>query len=194
MITLTARNGATIEVRPLADGDAPLLARFNAELSEASRGCFLPHAYDAETLAAIIARTEQGADRAYIALADGDIAGYFFLWEFEMDVPVLGVGIADVWQNQGLGRRFLEILIGDARCAGRMGIELTTLPDNARAFALYESLGFVHIGDTDNVAGDGRTVRERVMFLALQPDAAPPERNFGPPVQRQFTGGNSRPI
>ena len=72
-------------------------------------------------------------------------------------------------------------LIDEARAAGCAGIELTTLPENERAFALYQKVGFTCLGYTDNIAGDGRVVRERVMFLPLRSGAQPPQRRFGPP-------------
>lgn len=171
-----------ITIRPLASGDTEALQKFNAAFSDETRSRFLPHAYDGETLARIIARAESGIDRAYVALAGDVVVGYFFLWEITSSVPVLGVGVADGWQGKGLGRRFMEILIGDAKTAGCSGIELTTLPENERAFALYRAMGFDHVGDADNVAGDGRVVRERVMFLPLIPGANAPQRHFGPPV------------
>jgi hypothetical protein len=43
-------------------------------------------------------------------------------------------------------------------------------------------VGFELVGEVDNVAGDGRVVREYRMFLALQPGARPPAREFKPPV------------
>jgi RimJ/RimL family protein N-acetyltransferase len=73
-------------------------------------------------------------------------------------------------------------LIDDARAAERLGIELTTVPGNERAFQLYRRAGFIHLGDVDNVAGDGRVVREHRMFLPLQAGASPPARHFGPPL------------
>lgn len=171
-----------LAIRPLASGDVVALQQFNAALSKETRSRFLPHAYDAESLARIVARAESGVDLVYLALAGEVVVGYFFLWDIETPVPVLGVGLADGWQGRGLGRRFMEILIGDARVAGCSGIELTTLPENERAFALYRAMGFEHVGDADNVAGDGRVVRERVMFLPLVPGAKAPNRTFGPPV------------
>ena len=171
-----------IAIRHLTKGDVDVLQQFNAALSDKTRSRFLPHAYDGETLARIIARAESGIDHAYVALAGKVVVGYFFLWEIGSFVPVLGIGLADAWQGRGLGRRFMDILIADARAEGCSGIELTTLPENERAFALYRSMGFEHVGDADNVAGDGRVVRERVMFLPLTLGAEVPPRTFGPPV------------
>jgi len=171
-----------IDVRPVGHGDGPLLQRFNAGLSPATRRLFLPHAYDSATLERAIERAAAGDDRTYLALDGGTVAGYFFLWEFRAAVPVLGIGIADAYHGQGLGEAFMKILIADARATGRDGIELTTVPGNERAFALYRKMGFEHIRDANNVAGDGRVVRVHVLFLPLASGATPPERDFMPPL------------
>jgi len=179
---LKARDGREILIRPLAANDGPALQAFNGALSDTSRNLFLPHAYDDATLARVIARAAGGTDYTCVAVAGDTIVGYGFLWDMADPVPVLGIGLADAWQGQGLGKPFLEHLVAAARAAGRAGIELTTVPENERAFALYRSVGFQHTGETDNVAGDGRVVREHVMFLPLKPGATPPARDFGPPV------------
>jgi ribosomal protein S18 acetylase RimI-like enzyme len=61
-------------------------------------------------------------------------------------------------------------------------VELTTVPANLRAHRLYESRGFREIGEVDNIAGDGRVVRELRMLLPLRDGARPPERTFAPPA------------
>ena len=111
-----------------------------------------------------------------------EIVGYFFLWEFQDPIPLLGIGLSDAWQGEGLGRQLMKILIDEARQAGREGIELTTMPDNERAFRLYESHGFQYLGEVANVTGDGRRVVERKMFLPLKPGARSSDREFKPPV------------
>ena len=176
------RDGRVLTLRGLACGDGPALQAFNAALSEASRSLFLPHAYDDETINEVIRRSETGKDYVVVVEAEDRIVGYGFLWEFEEAVPVLGIGLADEVQGQGVGRPLMEHLIEAARNTNRDGIELTTVPSNARAFVLYQNCGFIHTGDTDNIAGDGRVVREHVLFLPLKPGAEAPERTFKPPV------------
>lgn len=178
---LTARNGTRLELRALTTSELPALARFDASLSAATRAVFLPHAYDSATLARQVERHAAGLDRSYVVALGAEIVGYFFLWEFDHAVPLLGLGLADAWQGQGLGLPLLQRLIAEARDAGRAGLELTTVLTNSRAFALYQRAGFVRIGEVDNIAGDGRVVREHRMFLALQPGATPPDREFRPP-------------
>lgn len=181
--SLIARNGSRLTVRRLAPPDVAALQRFNARLSPATRGVFLPHAYDDASLARYVERARSGEDRAYVVVDDdAEVAGYAFLWEFERAVPLLGIGFADAWQGQGLGEPMLRRLIEDARDAGRSGIELTTAVTNERALRLYLRLGFTLVGEVDNVAGDGRVVRERRLFLTLQPGAHPSQRTFKPPV------------
>jgi RimJ/RimL family protein N-acetyltransferase len=181
--TLVAQNGVTLEVHLLGAGDVAALQRFNAVLSEETRAVFLPHAYDEVTVRRYVERNRLGEDRAYVLKTGAEIIGYFFLWEFNHPVPIVGIGLADTWQGQGLGFPMLQRLMADARAAGRDAIELTTVPGNARAFRLYRRAGFEPVGDVDNVAGDGRVVREHRMFLALRPGVRPAERNFGPPAE-----------
>lgn len=181
-LTLTARNGIRLEVRPLTTAEIPALLRFHAGLSAATRDVFLPHAYDEATVARYVERNRTGADRIYVLCRGAEVVGYFFLWEFDQPVPLLGIGLADPWQGQGLGEPLLRLLIAEARSAGRDGVELTTVTTNERAFRLYRRVGFVLVGEVDNVAGDGRVVREHRMFLPLKPGVRPPEREFRPPV------------
>lgn len=181
-VSFIARTGDRLAVCRLGGTDPAALQRFFARLSPATRTVFLPHATDHAALARAAERDRLGLDRSYVLASGAEVVGYFFLWEFDQPVPLLGLGLVDAWQGQGLGGPMLGRLIDDARAAGRLGVELTTVPGNVRAFQLYRRAGFIHLGDVDNLAGDGRIVREHRMFLPLQPGAQPPERHFGPPV------------
>lgn len=176
------RSGDVLAVRRLGAGDVGALQRFFAGLSAATRSVFLPHATDAATLARCVEREQCRLDRAYVVATGTEIVGYFFLWEFDQPVPLLGLGLADAWQGRGLGEQMLARLIADARAAGRMAVELTTVPGNDRALALYLRAGFRSLADVENVAGDGRIVREHRLFLPLQSGAMPPTRHYGPPA------------
>lgn len=181
--SITSRSGHTLTVRRLCERDAIALRKFHENLSERSRSRFTPHAYDSETIATYVDRNADGDDLIFVIEAGGlEIVGYFFLWEFNTPVPTLGIGLADDWQEQGLGKQMMDILISEARRAGRMGIELTTVPDNERAFRLYQSAGFQDLGLVSNIAGDGRVIIERKMFLPLKDDARPTSRDFKPPA------------
>ncbi len=179
---LTTRSGRELIVERLSAKHADSLPKFHESLSRSSRDTFTPHAYDKQTIGVYIRRSEADDDRIYVAMSGAEIVGYFFLWEFQSSIPLLGIGIADAFQGEGLGRQMMALLIDAAREAGRDGIELTTMQHNDRAFALYQKMGFEHVGDVDNVTGDGRRVIERKMFLALKEGARPSDREFKPPV------------
>lgn len=177
-----ARNGTPLFVRRITELDVGDLQRFNTNLSTPTRNLFLPHAYDDATLRRVLERDARGQDRTYVLRAGAEVVGYFFLWEFDQPVPVLGVGLADAWQGQGLGEPLLHRLIEEARTAGCEAVELTTVLTNERAFRLYARVGFQSVGVVENIAGDGRVVRERQMFLPLRQDAVPKARSFKPPA------------
>jgi RimJ/RimL family protein N-acetyltransferase len=180
--TVCTRSGKPLTARRLRATDAAALQRFNAELSPPSRRWFLPHPYDDETVARALARSEAGDDLT-LGLFDGPrLVGYFFLWYIRRRVPLLGIGLVDDQQGQGLGRPLMELLIEQGRAAACEAIELTTMVDNDRAFALYRKVGFEHFKDVENLQGNGQWVVERAMICRLRPDAEPMQEPHRPPV------------
>ena len=182
MNQLNLKNGQSIVFRRLQAVDRELLQRFGRNLSDATRSLFSPHSYDDQTLEKVIARSESDEDRVYVAIDGEKIAAYCFLWWFDTKFPVLGIGIADEYQSLGLGKQLMSILIEDARNAGCDGVELTTVLSNERAFSLYERVGFKCLGTVENVAGDGRILKEWHMLYPFGPGAKPPQRKHEPPV------------
>lgn len=179
---VTLRDQRSLPVRRLTSADAHALRRFNDSLSPASRRSFLPHAYDPATVARALGRAESGED-LILGVFDGQcLVGYFFLWYFRQRVPLLGIGLLDDYQDQGLGRQMMSILLDHARQAGCDGVELTTMLDNDRAFALYQKMGFHYLGDVENIQGDGQVVVERAMFHPIVPGARPMDGPHRPPV------------
>ena len=128
MPTLTTRNGRHVTLRHLACEDGPALQQFNSALSEATRNQFLPHAYDNATIDAILNRAECGKDYVVVLLDGETIVAYAFLWDMHDPAPVLGIGIVDAWQGQGLGQPLMEHLIDTAKKEGRDGIETHHCP------------------------------------------------------------------
>lgn len=181
-IVLTSRDGQVLSARRLTRGDADALRAFNDALSPETGRRYLPHAYDPETLARLLARSETGDDLV-MGLFDADaIVGYFLLWYFRERVPLLGIGLRDAYQHRGLGPQMLRLLVDQARSAGCEAVELTTLPDNRDAFAVYQTFGFRYIGDVENRSGDGRMLIERAMLYEILPGARPMDRPHGAPL------------
>lgn len=181
-ISINGRSGERFIVRRLLLNDRASLQKFGNSLSEKSRSTFLPHAYDNMTVDALLSRSEAGKDLILGLFHKGKMAAYLFLWYFDKPIPLLGIGILGEYQGQGLSKKLMQILIDEARENGCDGIELTTLPDNNVAYSLYESMGFKHYADVENVAGDGRIFIERAMFLQFNPDANPSTEQHKPPV------------
>lgn len=113
-------------VRKITRDDAPLLRDFFESMSKASRSFFDPHEYDEATVADYVRRSTEGLDASFLLLRQTEAVAYFFLWEVDTDVPVLGIGIADGYQNTGLGGRLVRLLIDEAKSLGKDGIDLTT--------------------------------------------------------------------
>ena len=182
MREISTKDGRTVTVRRLVAGDTRKLQQFDRDLSEETRHLFPPHAYDDETVAEYIRRNERGDDVIYVAEHDDRIVAYCFLWYAKRPTCLLGIGITDAFQGVGLGGQLMEVLIESAREAGSEAIELTTAPENARAFALYLKCGFQYLGDVENQMGEGKVRVERCMFLPIQEDAKPMEEPHAPPV------------
>lgn len=87
----------------------------------------------------------------------------------------IGLGIAPEFQGLGLGRAVMQRLIDWAVSGpgkGVMRLDLNVFADNAKAIALYHSLGFVVEGERRAAIRyeDGRVVSDLCMALLL-PDA-----------------------
>lgn len=179
---ITARDGHKLVARRLTRDDAAALVAFNDSLSPVSQRRFLPHAYDPDTLKRALQRSE-ALDDLILGLFDGEnLVGYFFLWYFQDRVPLLGIGLRDAYQARGLGTPMMNLLLRAARETGKEGVELTTMQDNDRAYALYEKCGFKYYGDVENLTGDGTVFVERAMFYEIEPGAKPMDKPHGPPV------------
>lgn len=181
-LTLTMKNGRPLSARRLTRADAPSLVVFHAALGPESRRKFTPHAYDEATLERMLRRSETGDDYTLAAFDGPILAAYFFMWFFRKPVPLLGIGMRDEYQHQGLGIQLMKHLIEAARETERDGVELTTMLDNHNAYALYEKCGFRYYGNVENVTGDGTVVVERAMFLPLKPGAKHMDTRHAPPA------------
>jgi RimJ/RimL family protein N-acetyltransferase len=74
--------------------------------------------------------------------ADGRIVGELSLW-LSGPRAELGLAIAREARSRGLGRAMVRTALDWADSSGITQIELTVLPDNAIALALYASAGFI---------------------------------------------------
>jgi tRNA threonylcarbamoyl adenosine modification protein YeaZ/ribosomal-protein-alanine acetyltransferase len=73
------------------------------------------------------------------------VIGYAVLMIAVDEAHLLNFAIASEWQNQGIGRRFLEQIIEVARHAGCQIVYLEVRPSNLAARHLYRNMGFQQI-------------------------------------------------
>ena len=94
------------------------------------------------------------------------VIGYSVLSVAASEAHLLNVAIASEWQAQGIGRGFLDHMIGVARSASCQIVYLEVRPSNVAARHLYRKLGFQQIAIRPDyypaVSG-----REDALFLGL---------------------------
>lgn len=97
------------------------------------------------------------ADAAFIpftAELDGTLVGHIELVPTgEGEARIARVLVAPQSQGRGAGEQLLRVALAEAAGRGIHSLTLFVLPDNARAIALYEKLGFDHRGPSDQLQG-----------------------------------------
>ena len=94
------------------------------------------------------------------------VIGYAVLMVALDEAHLLNFAIAAEWQNQGIGRAFLQHMIEIARVAGCQIVYLEVRPSNLAARHLYKEMGFQQIAiRPDYYPAMGG--REDALFLGL---------------------------
>lgn len=156
-----------VTVRRLQEGDARALAEFYNGLSERSRTTFRPLGWGATVEACerivqgnLAGRShgdapddQRGTKYDLVAVHEGYIVGWSFIWDLDSDEPNFGLGIADMYQGRGLGATLMDQVMAAARQLGLGQVLLTVVQGNHVAWGLYERRGFVRYGEF--VGADG---------------------------------------
>jgi [ribosomal protein S18]-alanine N-acetyltransferase len=103
----------------------------------------------------------------WVLHGDDTLIGYGVLSVAAGEAHVLNVCVGPEQQGRGHGRHLMKRLIDLARWQHAQRLYLEVRPSNPRAIALYESLGFQHIGRRPNYypAASGR---EDALVLARE--------------------------
>ena len=101
---------------------------------------------EAEWFARLFRQVQDGEAFAVVADEDGSAVGLCTVrlknpTREAAHVGVLGISISKGWRGKGLGRSLMVSTLDRAKARFRI-IELCAFATNARALALYESLGF----------------------------------------------------
>jgi ribosomal protein S18 acetylase RimI-like enzyme len=170
-------DGRAALLRPVAPGDADLMAEFFGALTEMETYYFFPLdeararqlALDAESDPAyrlIAVGTIQGVERAL---------GYMFL-QWREAVPAYGACLRSGVQSGGLGRVMIDHFLDSAAASGVGRIKLTVHTDNWRALRLYQRAGF-------RLTGEFVNERQRVPQYQMEVDLGTPR----PPMDEEIT-------
>jgi RimJ/RimL family protein N-acetyltransferase len=138
--------------------------KFREVLSPKSQELFCPYPWsNKEKLSTAqneaFLKSSSKIDASFCIFVDNKPAGHFFLWKaggnpvskkFKVEVPELGIAMADFLQGTGLGKLSMNLLQFVAKDLGSDAIELTTAQSNDAGWHLYLKVGFAYTGDINN--------------------------------------------
>ena len=142
--------GDAVTIRSAEPSDAPAVSALLGRIGTFEGTLQLPDVPVASRVE-MLARYEPAGCKL-VAIAEGEVIGMASLHPVHpglrrAHVRLLAIAIAPEWQGRGVGRRMTERLLAWAdNWGGVLRIELNVHEDNARAIALYRSLGFVEEG------------------------------------------------
>lgn len=89
---------------------------------------------------------ETWLSRSFVALHDGEVAGYIIAWFLRGEVHVLNVAVTAKYQRQGIGRRLLSHVIELGEQSEHHLVTLEVRASNDPAKLLYVTMGFAPVG------------------------------------------------
>ena len=177
----TARDGRRWTLRPARPTDARALARLFAEVRAEGRWLITtPGAVSEPSEAFWIGELIRGAEHlALVAEADGDVVGNVLIsvdrGRATEHIGILSICVASDWRDVGIGSDLVAGSQQWARTKGLRKVSLGVFPDNARAIAVYEKLGFVREGLRRMQYHSGDIYRDEVLMAWFPQDASGPE-------------------
>jgi len=147
-----------INVRTARIEDAERLSAFYASLSDRSRYFFEPYQDTSiENLRNVITRGLDGIDIHFLALDPAQtVFAHAFFMDIAKEIPHLGIGLREEYQNVGMGGVLLMYLIAVGRYVlKKRAIGLTVNKENVRAVHLYTKMGFQIVRDDITMRAPG---------------------------------------
>ncbi len=159
-------------IRHAEAADAPLLtAWWNDGTVMAHAGFPKGLGTTVETVAALIMTDRDDTGRHLIIQYDEKPVGEMSYRKCTDRTAEIGIKICDVcYQNQGIGRKALRLLIRTLFSMGYSRIVLDTSPSNTRARHVYELLGFRNIGVRRDCWRDQNGQMQSAVDYALIPE------------------------
>jgi ribosomal-protein-alanine N-acetyltransferase len=131
----------TVRLRPVLPADLDALARLHAR-------CFPEESWNAAALAGLLAMP--GASARLAEDETGAPLGLLFALVVAEEAEILTLGVDPDRRREGIARALLGDLFARACREGARRLVLEVAADNAAALSLYESQGFLPIGERRN--------------------------------------------
>lgn len=113
-----------------------------------------------------------------VAELDGEIVGYGIVAMGAGEAHILNLCIAERVRGRSVGRQMLMLLLERSRQAGMTEAFLEVRPTNTLAIALYQSVGFVQVGQRKAYyQAEGGREDALVLKLDLAVESMPPARS-----------------
>jgi ribosomal protein S18 acetylase RimI-like enzyme len=136
---------SVLQIRNFEIGDRALVEAFFDQMGGETRAFFDRGRGNRNNALGYFEGKDRNALR-WLALDQGRMVGYVFLWELDNSVPWLGIAVAEEYKGKQLGRSLMQIAQEYAIAQGKGGILLTTHIANLRGQALYEKCGYERMG------------------------------------------------
>jgi RimJ/RimL family protein N-acetyltransferase len=150
VMTFQAKNGRSIHLRSIQNGDAPLLVSIFEHMSSDSRYQRFHQTLDnpnprrvwqeAEQMVAIVPKSSFG----FIAFAGDVPVGAARYIIFEEGKAETAVSIVDDYQNSGIGTQLVTLLAHEAKKRGVQQLVASAQVQNKAALRVLEKLPFPH--------------------------------------------------
>lgn len=147
----SARDGRAYLIRPAAREDAPALVALRDAI--AAEGDVIAAAPGERSVVeeelSLSTLLAQGG-LALTLLVAGEVSGQLLVSRhterYQSHVGEVAIVVSNACRGQGLGRQLLEVAVDWAAAVGLAKLTLAVFTTNARAIALYRSLGFAEEG------------------------------------------------
>lgn len=174
-----AADGRRWTLRPARPTDAHALAGLFAAVRAEGRWLVTPPSAVSEPGEAFfIGELIRGAGSlALVAEASGEVVGNVLVSRERSSISehigTLSICVAHEWRDVGTGTALMRAALDWARDEGLAKVALGVFPDNERAIAVYEHVGFVREGlRRRQYRGEGGVFRDEVL-MAWFPDGDP---------------------
>ncbi len=85
-----------------------------------------------------------------IAIKDGSLVGYAGMWMILDEGHITNIAVAKKWRGHGIGKQLVNALVEKACQMSLVGLTLEVRKNNIPAINLYESFGFISVGERKN--------------------------------------------